>query len=170
MYSQTVKEAVDQKNEEKVEDAEREKRRQNFIIHGLEEEGETLEDIKKNDEELISQFFIKVGINKCPVSITRLGKANEKNKRTMKIVMASSDEKDFIMGNLKHLKGSEYFGKTRVTDDYTNGERDVIRHWVKEAEKKSAADVNKVYRVRGDPKNGLRLVSFTRPIISQTLV
>ena len=119
MYSQTVKEPVDlrkiildQKNEEKVEDAEREKRRKNFIIHGLEEKGETLEDIKKNDEELISQFLIKVGINKNPVSITRLGKPNEKNKRTMKIVMASSDDKDFIMGNLKHLKGSEYFGKT----------------------------------------------------------
>ena len=165
MYSQTVKESVDlgkiildQKNEEKVEDAEREKRRKNFIIHGLEEKGETLEDIKKNDEELISQFLIKVGINK-----SRLGKPNEKNKRTMKIVMASSDDKDFIMGNLKHLKGSEYFGKTRVTDDYTNGERDVIRHWVKEAEKNSAADVNKVYR-------GLRLVSFTRSITSQTLV
>ena len=122
-----------------------------------------MEYIKKNDEELISQFLIKVGINKSPVSITRLGKPNENNKRTMKIVMASSDDKDFIMGNLKHLKGSEYFGKTRVTDDYTNGERDVIRHWVKEAEKKSAADANKVYR-------GLRLVSFTRPITSQTLV
>ena len=46
--------------------------------------------------------------------------------------------------------------------DYTNGERDLIRHWVKEAEKKSAVDANKVYRVRGDPKNGLRLVSFAR--------
>ena len=75
MYSQTVKEPVDlrkiildQKNEVKVEDAEREKRRKNFIIHRLEEKGETLEDIKKNDEELISQFFIKVGINKSPVS------------------------------------------------------------------------------------------------------
>ena len=104
-----------------------------------------MEDIKKNDEELISQFMTKVGITKIPISITRLGKPNENNKRTMKIVMASSDEKDFIMGNLKHLKGSENFGKIQVTDDYTNGERDLIRHWVKEAEKKSAADDNKVY-------------------------
>ena len=47
-YSQTVKEPVDlrkiivdQKNEEKVEDAEREKRRKYFIIHGLEEKGKT---------------------------------------------------------------------------------------------------------------------------------
>ena len=66
------------------------------------------------------------------------------------------------MGNLKYLKGSEDFGKIRVNDDYTNGKRDLIRQWVKEAEKKSAVDANKVYRVRGDPKNGLRLVSFAR--------
>ena len=89
----------------------------------------------------------KVEITKIPVSITRLGNPNENNKRTMKIVMASSNEKDFIMGNLKHLKGSEDFGKIRVTDDYINGGRDLIRYWVKEAEKKSAADVSKVYRV-----------------------
>ena len=112
----------------------------------------------------------KAGITKIPGSITRLGMPNENNKRTMKIVMASSDEKDFIMRNLKHLKGSEDFGKIRVTDYYTNGERDLIRHWVKEAKKKSAADVNKVYRVRSDPNNGLRLVSFARPITTQTLV
>ena len=134
MYSQNVKEPVDirkiileQKNEEKVDDAERKKRRKNFIIHGLEEKGETLADIKKNDEELISQFMTKIEITKIPVSITRLGKPNENNKRTMKIVMASSNENDFIMGNLKHLKGSEDFGKIRVSDDYTNEERDLIR-------------------------------------------
>ena len=107
-----------------------------------------MEDITKNDEELISPFKTKVGITKIPVSITRLGKSNENNKRIMKIVMASSNEKDFIMGNLKHLKGSEDFGTIRVTDDYTNGERDLIRHWVKEAEKKSAADVSKVPSTR----------------------
>ena len=92
-----------------------------------------MEDIKKNDEELISQFMTKVGITKIPVSTTRLGKPNENNKRTMKIVMASSN------GNLKHLNGSEDFGKIRVTDDYTNGERDLIRHWVKEEEKKKCS-------------------------------
>ena len=55
MYSQNVKEPVDlrkiihdQKNEEKVEDAEREKRRKNFIIHGHEEKAETLEDIREH--------------------------------------------------------------------------------------------------------------------------
>ena len=161
---------IDQKNDEKVEYAEREKRRKNFIIHGLEEKGETMDDIKKNDDELISQFMTKIGNTENPVSITRLGKTNDKKNRTMKIIVASSEEKDFIMGNLKYLKGSEVFGKIRVTDDYTNGERDLIRHWVKEAEKKSAVDATKVYRVRGDPKNGLRLVSFARQNNPQNLV
>ena len=131
-----------------------------------------MEDIKKNDEALVSQFLTKVGSTKTPVSISRVGKniGNNMNKRTMKIVMTSSDEKDFIMENLKQLKGSEVFGKIRVTDDYTNGERDLIRLWVKEAEQKSATAVNKVYRVRGDPKNGLRLVTFARPSNAQNSV
>ena len=34
--------------------------------------------------------------------------------------------------------------------------------WVKKAAEKSAQDSNYVYRVRGNPKNGLRLVSFNR--------
>ena len=94
MYSQNVKEPVYLKKLKTP----KEKRRKNFILHGLEEKGETLEDIKKNEEELISQFMTKVGITKTPVSITRLGKPNENNKWTVKIVMASSNEKGHIMG------------------------------------------------------------------------
>ena len=69
------------------------KSKENFIIHGLEEKGETMDDIKKNDDELISQFMIKIGnTESSPVSITRLGKTNDKKNRTIKIIVASSEE------------------------------------------------------------------------------
>ena len=62
----------------------------------------------------------------------------------------------------KRLKGTENeLGKISITGDYTNSERDLIKIWVKKAAEKSAQDSNYVYRVRGNPKNGLRLVSFT---------
>ena len=40
---------------------------------------------------------------------------------------------------LKRLKGTENeLGKISITDDYTNGERDLIKIWVKKAAEKSA--------------------------------
>ena len=45
------------------------------------------------------------------------------------------------MGNLKRLKNTENeFGNIRVTDDYTSGEREQIKNWVKKAEENSLQD------------------------------
>ena len=77
--------------------------------------------------------------------------------------MTTNEEKEHFMRNLNRLKGSEKeFGKISVTADYTRRERDLIKIWVKKAEEKSQDDSEKLYRVRGDPKQGLRLVSFAR--------
>ena len=100
-------------------------------------------------------------MNSQPESINRLGRPNETNRRTIKIVMKSKTDQENIMANLRKLKGTEEeFGKIRVTHDYTNNERDLIRRTIKVAEEKG--NMEQVYRVCGDPKNGLRLVSFLR--------
>ena len=81
----------------------------------------------------------------------------------MKIVMKTKNDQVKVMNNLGKLKGTEeQFGKIRITHDYTNKERELIKMKVKEAEEKSTGDTERVYRVRGDPKNGLRLVAFPR--------
>ena len=153
----------DAKNEEKVHEKEQERRAKNFIIHGADEVGNNIDEIKVNDIEYIAQILMKIGTNSKPESIARLGKPNETNKRTMKIVMNTRQDKERVMANLNKLKDTEEeFGKIRITDDYTNTEREQIRMWVKKAEEKSSSDTKRVYRVRGDPKNGLRLVSFLR--------
>ena len=64
---------------------EREVRANNFIIHGIEEKGEDLQDIKKSD------------------SYIRLGKPNAKKKRPLKVLMENKHEKDKIMSNLRQL-------------------------------------------------------------------
>ena len=57
---------------------EREVRANNFIIHGIEEKGEDLQDIKKNDSQIIKLFFEKVEAGAQPTHYIRLGKPNAK--------------------------------------------------------------------------------------------
>ena len=155
------------KNEERVEASEQEKRSKNLIIHGLKETGEGNDAIKANDTNTITRFLEKIGIGAH--RFTRLGKPIESKQRTLRITMKTKQDKDSVMANLKRLRGTEEeFGKISVTEDYTSVERDLIRSWVKDAEVKSLNDPEKIYRVRGDPKNGLRLVFFTRQKISSS--
>ena len=154
---------LDAENEKKVEENEQERRAKNVIIHGADEIGNNTDEIKKNDIEFLAHILRKIDVNSQPENINRLGRPNETNRRTIKIVMKSKTDQENVMANLRKLKGTEEeFSKIRVTHDYTNNERDLIRRTVKVAEEKSERNTERVYRVRGDPKNGLRLVSFLR--------
>ena len=67
------------------------------------------------------------------------------------------------MNELKNA--DEQFKKLSVTDDYTEEERHLIRTWVQKANVKNCEENDNstfVWKVRGTPKNGLRLVKFTR--------
>ena len=151
------------RNEEKVEEMEKERRSKIFIIHGFDEKGDDNAAIKDNDKKLIARFLEVIGSESQPESFTRLGKPNGDKRRTIKVVMKTKDEKVNVMANLKRLKDTvDEFGRISITDDYTSGEREQIKSWVKKAEEKSAQDPKYVYKVRGVPKNGMRLVSFTR--------
>ena len=111
------------------------------------------DEIKKNDIEFLAHILRKIDVNSQPESINRLGRPNETNRRTIKIVMKTDQEN--VMANLRKLKGTEEeFNKIRVTHDYTNNERDLIRRTVSGgvAEEKSEGNTERVYRVRGDPK------------------
>ena len=53
---------IDTRNEMITREKEREVRANNFIIHGIEEKGEDLQDIKKSDSQIITLFFEKVEV------------------------------------------------------------------------------------------------------------
>ena len=115
------------KNDEKVEENEREKRSRNIIIHGAEEVGESLEEIKKEDAQYVSDILNEIGSSVKPNFITRLGVKSKEKNRPIKIVLKSKSDKDSVMKNLGRLKGTEdFFGKISVKDDYTTQERDNI--------------------------------------------
>ena len=93
------------KNDEKVENNEREKRSRNIIIHGAEEVGGSPEEIKKEDEQYINDILKEIGSSVKPNFITRLGVKSKDKNRPIKIVLKSKSDKDSVMKNLGRLKG-----------------------------------------------------------------
>ena len=151
------------KNDDKIEESEAEKRSKDIIIHGAEEIGDNTEEIKKEDDGYVKEILKILGVKNTPASVTRLGNANDKKRRPIKVVMRSKEDKLYVINNLTKLKGTqEHLGKISITDDYTTADREEIRRWVKKAEAMSAEDAEKVYKVRGDPKNGMKLIWFPK--------
>ena len=151
------------RNDEKVELIEQEKRCQNFIIHGAEEVGDSKDEIDENDEKYINDILKHMNIKTKPDSITRLGQVKEGKARVLKIVMPNKAAKEEVMANLRRLKNTEgTFGKISVTEDYTSTERQKIREFSERAREQCQQDPSRVFKVRGDPKNGLRIISFKK--------
>ena len=79
--------------------------------------------------------------------------------------MKNEEDKQRILNNLRKLKGNKEFKGLSVTEDLTQSERKMVREWASKAEEKNKNEVpgsNVIWRVRGSPKNGLRLKKFLR--------
>ena len=151
------------KNDDKIEEREHERRSKNIIIHGADEYGQSVDEVKELDKGYIRDIFKHLGIKSKPLNIVRLGDPKKSTTRPIKITMNTMTDKELIKSNLNKLKGSEdIFGKISITDDYTRSERDELKKWIDNAKKKSLADKDFNYKVRGDPKNGLRLLQVKK--------
>ena len=88
---------------------------------------------------------------------------NETERRPIKVTMKNTADKHKVMDNLRLLKGTTHeFGRISITDDYTKTQREQIKKYSQMAKEKSDQSEEFIYKVRGNPKNGLRLVKFTR--------
>lgn len=151
------------RNNEKIEEGEKERRANNIILHGAEEIGDTPDDIKKADTGYIKEIFAKIGAEVEPSSIVRLGAPKEDRYRPINLVMKSKEDKEMVTNNLGKLKNTErFFGKISLKDDHTINEREQIRMLTTEAAKKRDENPDRDFRVRGDSKNGWRIVSFLK--------
>ena len=154
---------IDARNDEKLEVSEKQRRACNFVIHGAEEVGESSDQIRKEDEGYVKEILTKIGVEAVPISITRLGEKSEARSRPIKITMKTIGDQEKVMKNLKRLKGTEQkFGKISVKDDYTTNERDQIRRLNIQAKKLNDENPEKVFKIRGDSKNGWRVISFLK--------
>ena len=109
-----------------------------------------------------------LGTSATPESITRLGnvtdnEVNHKRARPVKICMKTLAEKERAMARLANLRNADdKYKRISIKEDYTWEERQQIREWVSKAEEKNKEEQTSDWKVRGNPKNGLRLVKITR--------
>ena len=73
------------KNDELIEEREKQKRSNNFIIHGLEENGTDVDAVNNNDAKLINLFFGTINIEARPTKFYRLGKITPNKNRPLKL-------------------------------------------------------------------------------------
>ena len=67
------------------------------------------------------------------------------------------------MKRLANLRNADdKYKRISIKEDYTWEERQQIREWVTKAEEKNKEEETSDWKVRGNPKNGLRLVKITR--------
>ena len=156
---------IEAKNEEIVIEQERQRRENNIVIHGVQENNELTEDCKKqSDQEFVNSLFQILGVSTKPKTTMRLGKTAETNRtRPLKLVMSSIDDKHLIMSRLSNLRTAEdKYKKISIKDDYTLKERSVVKAWTVKADELNKTEGTNEWKVRGTPKNGLRLVKIKR--------
>jgi len=153
----------DAKNNERIIETERVKRGKNIILIGVTEYEGTPEEIEKQENDYVTSLLNIIGVNSKPEYIGRLGQKGIGRKRPIKLAMKSSQEKDEIMSRLVNLKNAEdEYRKISIKEDYTFQERSLVKQWLKKAEDKNQAENTDKWKVRGNPKNGLRLVKITK--------
>ena len=152
---------TESKNDELLQQRERKLRSCNIIIHGVEEEKENS---TETDEQFVTEFLSALGVNQEPKSTVRLGRAENNKRRPLRLTMNTDEEKDTVMARLPNLKNAEDKLKMiSVTYYYTVDEINEIKTWVEKAKKKNEKETGDVVsKVRGTPKNGLRLAKFPK--------
>ena len=132
-----------------------------MILHGFCEA--TTDNISESDSDYVKSFFKLLGLSIEPTEIARLGKDNTATSRPIKLVMANIEHKNMVLSRLANLKNAEdKYRRVSVKEDYTFEERELIRTWKKKVDEKNKADNCSDWRLRGDPKNRLRLVKINR--------
>lgn len=94
------------KNDDLVQEKERELRSANLIVYGIKEEPINA---KEHDEKFVSSFLDTIGVSVRPKQIIRRGGGipNDANKRLVKVVMNNKDDKEAVMARLGNLRNAE---------------------------------------------------------------
>ena len=89
-------------------------------------------------------------------------KKDGKNRPVM-LHMRTTRDKEQFMSKLWMLKNKISFKKLSITNDYTLGERKMIRTLVDEANKRNTNETGGyVWKVRGAPKEGMRIIKILK--------
>ena len=162
--SNHVSELKTSRNAELIEKQEQERRMNNIIIHGISEEtaGENSNSEESHDQNFIKSFLEAIEVDVTPKQVLRLGRLSPDKKRPVKVILNNAEDKENIMSGLRKLKNADpTLRGISVRDDYTLEERKLIKTMSEEATRRNEADNVTHWKVRGTPKNGLRVVKIT---------
>ena len=170
-YASTLSKNLDRKlvgdvitaarNTEKVQEIERQKREQNFIVYGAVLNNES-------EVEFINGFLNTIGVAAKPKLILKIGKEDNR-PQPLKIIMETTEDKDQVMSRLVNLKNAENkYRAISVRDDHTYEERQIIKEWNEKAKalNESETSSNYEFKLRGSPKNGLRIIRIIKKKVS----
>ena len=138
------------------------KRELNIIIHGAKEQRHPNTDRSwYNDQALVKNICFQIEEKSWEFKqVYRIGKYSGEKPRPIKVIFQTIKEKSFIMENLSKLKGVTEFIGIGITHDYTKVERALLQEWKMKAERKSEQHDKSIWKVRGNPKEGLYLKRF----------
>ena len=119
---------------------------------------------KVNDEDLVEEILPKCYRNSGQTRdyTKTIGMKKADTKRPLMLSMKTLGEKEEFMSKLWMLKNLKMkFAKVSITNDYTIDEKEMIKEYVQEANERNAKE-SKGYKwkVRGTPKDGLKIVRF----------
>ena len=122
---------------------------------------------RKLDERFVSDLAGAVGFGGVITAskVIRLGQMSDGKIRPIKATFLEESEKEKIIANIGNLKGQDEYRGVSITDDYTITERETIKAYkekAKEMNNNEAVDSKFEWKVRGTPKNGLRIKVWKR--------
>lgn len=136
-------------NEALNDQMEREMKKNNLILYGV-EEGKDANEEKNNENDLsqTKQLFKHVNPDITPdniVKIQRIGFKKADKTRPVKVVMKSEESKLSILKNARRLKESETFSKVGISYDKTKKQQEEYRKLKDEVDEKNKPFDKKVY-------------------------
>ena len=122
------------------------------------------EDAEPKADHLVRELFDTVGVEHHPTTLAhRLGSKSANKIRPIKITLESYERKSELLSKLWKLKnGLEKFRKISITEDFTQEERNEIKLWVEEAKQRTKMETKYIWKVRGSPRNEIRLVKMSK--------
>ena len=149
---------LETKHEEITEELDRKSRVNNLIIHGKQEFNAT------DDEAFAKNLFKDLQVETITIQqIERIRQNNDLQRRPIKLVLKSEEDKKRVFDNLKHLKDRTQYTGISVTYDYTQRERSMKKFHDEAKESNNEMEDNIfVWKVRGTPNRGLFLKRFMR--------
>ena len=128
---------------------EKEMKKNNLIIYGLEEGKDANEEKNnENDSNQIKEVFKHVNPDITSdkiVKVQRIGFKKADKTRPVKVVMKSEESKLSILKNARKLKESENFSKVGISYDKTRNQQEEYRKMKSEVDEKNKASGKKEY-------------------------